>query len=172
VKGSIREATTADADVIAAIYEPFVRHTVISFEMEPPTSTDIERRIVAAPIWLVFERSSSVVGYAYAVQLRPRAAYAWSAELSIYVEKESWGSGVGRALLTEMCRLLVAVGFVNAFAGITLPNPRSVTLFESSGFLPCGLQQGVGYKLGAWHDVGWWQRRLRAATIPAPNRGV
>jgi L-amino acid N-acyltransferase YncA len=172
VKGSIRPATAADADVIAAIYEPFVRDTVISFEIEPPTATEIERRIAASPAWLVYESSDSVLGYVYAVQLRPRAAYAWSAELSIYVDKESWGRGVGRALLTEMCKLLVAEGFVNAFAGITLPNPASVRLFELSGFLPCGLQRQVGFKLGAWHDVGWWQRQLRAATIPPPNRGV
>jgi L-amino acid N-acyltransferase YncA len=171
VNRSIRRATTADADAIAAIYEPFVRDTVASFEIEPPTATDVQRRIAATPAWLVYENSGSVLGYAYAVQLRPRAAYAWSAELSIYVETESWGRGVGRALLTEMCRLLVAAGFVNAFAGITLPNSRSVTLFELSGFLPCGLQQQVGFKLGAWHDVGWWQRQLRAATIPPPNRG-
>jgi L-amino acid N-acyltransferase YncA len=170
VKGSIRPATTTDADAIAGIYGPFVRDTVISFEIEPPTATEMERRIAATPVWLVYESCGSVLGYAYAVQLRPRAAYAWSAGLSIYVDNDSWGGGVGRALLTEVCKLLVAAGFVNAFAGITLPNARSVTLFELSGFLPCGLQQEVGFKLGAWHDVGWWQRRLRAPSVPPPPR--
>jgi L-amino acid N-acyltransferase YncA len=163
-------ATSGDAEGIASIYEPYVLDTVISFEIEPPAATEVQVRMAAAAAWLVYEDRGSLRGFSYAVQLRPRAAYAWSAELSIYVDQESRGRGVGRALLTEMCRLLVASGFVNAFAGITLPNPRSVALFESSGFVPCGIQRQVGFKLGAWYDVGWWQRQIGAATVPPPDR--
>jgi L-amino acid N-acyltransferase YncA len=170
VKGLTRSVFATDADAIAGIYEPFVRNTAASFEVEAPTTADMELRIAATPGWLVYESGGSVLGYAYADQLRSRAAYAWSAELSIYVGRASWGRGVGRALLTDLCGFLVAAGFVNAFAGITLPNPRSVGLFESFEFVPCGIQRQVGFKLGAWHDVGWWQRQLRAATNPPPER--
>lgn len=172
VQGLIRSATTRDAAAIAAIYEPFVRGTAISFENEPPTAEDMRLRIPASLMWLVYEDDGRVLGYAYAAHLRSRAAYAWSAELSVYIEQSGWGRGVGRSLLQELCETLARKGFVNAFAGITLPNERSVGLFESCGFVAWGVQRQVGFKSGAWHDVEWWQRQLRAATIPPPDLTV
>jgi L-amino acid N-acyltransferase YncA len=166
---TVRPASDEDAAAIAAVYEPWVRETAASFEIEPPGADEMRRRITGSLEWLVLERSGSVVGYAYANPLRSRPAYAWSVELSIYVDTLARGSGVGRALLGALTARLVSRGFVNAFAGITLPNAPSVALFESFGFVRYGVQRQVGFKLGAWHDVGWWQHELRAATIPPPD---
>jgi phosphinothricin acetyltransferase len=169
VPDDIRRATPEDADAIASIYAPFVRDTAISFEIEAPGAHEIQRRIAHGLAWLVYERGDSTVGYAYASQLRSRAAYAWSVEVSIYISESAQGQGVGGALLDALLRLLADRGFVNAFAGTTLPNAASVALFESRGFRPSGRQREVGFKLGSWHDVGWWQLRLQAATVPPPQ---
>ena len=109
------------------------------------------------------------IGYAYAAPFHGRAAYQWSVEISIYLAKDARGSGLGRELLSELLDSLSQRGFVNAFAGIALPNPVSVRLFEAFGFEKVAQQRNVGFKLGAWHDVGWWQRQLRAPTSPPPD---
>ena len=69
--------------------------------------------------------------------------------------------GVGRGLYASLFAILAAQGFFNAYAGITLPNPGSVALHEAVGFKPIGIYRQVGYKLGAWHDVGWWGLPLK-----------
>ncbi len=165
----IRSATPEDAAAVLAIYEPIVRDTAISFETEPPSEDEIVERIVQSHEWLVFQTSGRIVGYAYAVPFHRRAAYRWSVELSIYVAEDARRSGLGREILTEMLDRLLRRGFVNAFAGIALPNEVSVRLFESCGFKKIAHQEHVGFKLGAWHDVGWWQRDLRPASIPPPE---
>ena len=128
----------------------------------------MQRRIDESHEWLVCEHEGSVVGYAYAGRLRPRAAYDWSVEVSVYVSGDAQGAGIGRKLLTSLLERLTATGFVNAFAGIAFPNPASVRLFESFGFEQIGIERNVGFKLGAWYDVGWWQLQLRPTTIPPP----
>jgi phosphinothricin acetyltransferase len=160
----IRLATGRDAGQIAEIYAPIVRDTIISFEVEPPTANEMRRRIentlVRLP-WLVCERQDRVAGYAYAGEHSPRAAYRWSVDVSAYVHESERRTGVGRALYRSLFAVLALQGFYNAYAGITLPNPASVGLHEALGFQPVGVYRGVGYKLGAWHDVGWWQLSLQ-----------
>ena len=160
----IRLATGLDATQIAEIYAPIVRDTVISFEVEAPTADEMRHRIentLERFPWLVYERRGRVVGYAYAGEHSPRAAYRWSVAVSAYVHESERRRGVARALYTSLFAVLVLQGFYNAYAGITLPNPASVGLHEALGFRPVGIYRGVGYKHGAWHDVGWWQRSLR-----------
>jgi L-amino acid N-acyltransferase YncA len=101
------------------------------------------------------------VGYAYASKHRERAAYQWSVDVSIYIRPHAHRRGIGRALYTSLFRVLALQGFYHAYAGITLPNPASVGLHEALGFQPVGVYQAVGFKLGAWHDVGWWRLLLR-----------
>jgi phosphinothricin acetyltransferase len=166
----IRLATGADAEQIAAIYAPVVRDTPISFEVEPPTPAEIARRIAETLVhwpWLVCTRGGEVLGYAYASQHRTRAAYAWSVDVSVYVHAAARRTGVGRAAYTSLLALLALQGFYNAYAGITLPNPASVALHEAVGFTPLGVYRAVGYKLGGWHDVGWWELALREHATPA-----
>ncbi len=169
VPAAIRLACETDAESVSAIYAPFVAGTAISFEIDPPGATEMRRRIGATlqrwP-WLVCERDGALRGYAYAGEHRERAAYQWCADVSVYVDTAAHRSGVGRALYTALLRILLAQGFHNAYAGITLPNAASVGLHESLGFEPVGVYRDVGFKLGRWHDVGWWQLRLLP---PAPD---
>jgi phosphinothricin acetyltransferase len=164
MSATIRLATPEDAGAILAIYAPIVRDTAISFEVEPPTLVEMQARITQTlrhlP-WLVCDRQGEVLGYVYASAHRARAAYQWSVDVTVYIHAEARRTGTGRALYTALLALLTRQGFSQCFAGITLPNPASVGLHESLGFQPVGVYRGVGYKLGAWHDVGWWQRGLQ-----------
>jgi L-amino acid N-acyltransferase YncA len=165
----IRLATPDDASGVQAIYAPIVRETAISFELEPPTVAEMQQRIVKTlehwP-WLVYERRGDILGYVYASQHRTRPAYQWSVDVSVYVHPNARRSGVGQALYRSLFALLALQGFYNAYAGITLPNPASVGLHESLEFQSVGIYRAVGYKLGAWHDVGWWQLALRERAMP------
>ena len=165
----IRPATPADAPAIAAIYEPYVTASVASFEEHPPSPTQIERRIAAALRWIVCEVDGAVIGYAYARPFNPRAAYRWSCEVSIYLATTAHRAGHGRSLATHLLGELRDAGYVNAIAGITLPNNKSVGLFEALGFAHVGTFPGIGHKEGAWHDVGYWQLALREASTPPPT---
>ncbi|HET6437821.1 MAG TPA: arsinothricin resistance N-acetyltransferase ArsN1 family B [Anaeromyxobacter sp.] len=161
---TIRMATPDDGAQVAEIYRPIVAETAISFEEEPPTAAEMARRIEAgtsqAP-WLACESGGRIFGYAYASRHRERAAYRWSVDVSVYVREAHRRTGVGRALYTSLFALLRLQGFCAAHAGITLPNPASVRLHESMGFRPAGVYPLVGFKQGAWRDVGFWQLALR-----------
>ena len=156
---TVRTATPADAEAVLRIYSPAVIQTAASFELEPPTLEDMRQRIITIlqryP-WLVYERNGEVLGYAYAGEYRKRAAYQWSVEVSAYVDERARRLGVGRALYAELFSLLKQLGYFNAYAVITLPNAASVGLHEAVGFEYLGTYRNVGYKLGRWHDVGWW----------------
>jgi L-amino acid N-acyltransferase YncA len=165
----IRDASLADADAILEIYRPIVAETAISFEEEPPSAQEIVSRIKASHVWLVAADANRVVGYAYAGPFHPRAAYRWSAEVSVYVAEQARGRGVARRLISTLLSQLKSRGYVNAFAVVALPSPGSVRLFESLGFEKIAQQKNAGFKLGAWHDVGWWQLELQPPSIPPPQ---
>ena len=156
----IRAATPADGAAVASVYAPYVRDSVASFEDVPPTSDEMAARIRGSHVWLVAELAGHVVGFAYGGPHRARAAYRWSVEVSVYVASSATGRGLGRSLYGELLPLLGRLGYVTAFAGITLPNAASVGLHEAMGFTPVGVFGHVGFKHGAWHDVGWWQYSL------------
>jgi L-amino acid N-acyltransferase YncA len=170
---TIRLATTDDAAAIAAIYAPHVTDAATSFELEPPDAAEMARRIgalLAVAPWLVLTEADgdadadAVRGYAYASRHRDRAAYQWSVDVSVYVASGHARRGIGGALYRSLFALLRLQGFCAAHAGITLPNPASVGLHEALGFRPIGIYPAVGFKRGAWHDVGWWQLPLRERT--------
>lgn len=171
---SIRVARREDAESIAAIYRPSVTDSVTSFEAVPPDAAEmwsrVEARLARTP-WLVLEEGGVVQGYAYAGLHRERVAYQWSAESSVYVAASAQRRGVGRRLYTALFEILRLQGYVNVYAGITLPNAASVALHESFGFEPVGVYRRIGFKFGRWHDVGWWQVALRAHPAePLPPR--
>jgi phosphinothricin acetyltransferase len=89
-------------------------------------------------------------------------------DCSVYVDEPERGNGIGRALYAELLAQLRDLNYVSAYAGIALPNAASVRLHEAMGFVPVGVFRHVGYKFGAWHDVGWWQRRI---ADPPPSPG-
>jgi phosphinothricin acetyltransferase len=168
---TIRTATAADATAIQAIYAPVVTATPISFELEPPSVDEMRERILQTlprlP-WLVStDEHDEVDGYVYASRFRERAAYQWSVEVTAYVRSDCRRRGVARRLYAALFSELAALGYHQAFATITLPNAASVGLHEAMGFAPVGILRRVGFKLGVWHDVGWWQKALRPPSIPA-----
>lgn len=173
----IRDASAErDAAACAAIYAPYVTDTVISLEEEPPTERDFDARIrntTRTHPWLVAEEEQQVVGYAYASRHRERAAYRWAADVAVYVARAHHRRGIGRQLYETLFSLLVAQGLRIACAGVTLPNDASVGLHESLGFQPVGVYRRIGFKHGAWRDVGWWQLELAApdADEPPPEPG-
>jgi phosphinothricin acetyltransferase len=167
----IRLATEPDAVAVLAIYAPIVEATATSFEVISPTVPEMAARIVdrqPAYPWLVAEEAGSVTGYAYAGPFAARASYGWSVETSVYLAQDSRGKGIGRALYVALFELLTAQGYRRVMAGVALPNPASVALHEKLGFTPVGVYRNVGWKLGAWRDVGWWQRGLGALEDDPP----
>ena len=167
---NIRVATPADAEAITTIYAPVVENTSISFELSAPGVDDMRDRIVKTlpdlP-WLVSEDSQgSVNGYVYASKHRERPAYQWSVDVTAYVREDERGAGVGKRLYRVLFKELAGLGYFQAFAGIALPNDASVALHEAVGFERIGIYRKVGFKLGAWHDVGWWQKELRDPAEP------
>jgi L-amino acid N-acyltransferase YncA len=170
--GIIRDAMPdRDAAACRDIYAPFVRDTSVSFEEQVPTVEEFRDRIrstAATHPWLVLEVEGRVVGYAYASPHRARAAYRWAADVTVYVAPAYRRAGVGRRLYAELLERLRRQGFQVACAGIALPNEASVGLHRAMGFEPVGVYKRIGWKAGAWHDVGWWQLELSPATDAAP----
>ena len=166
----IRMARIADADEIAAIYRPSVTDAATSFEIDAPDGAEMARRIeavLAVAPWLVcIGPAGDIAGYAYAGRHRERPAYQWSVDATVYIRADHRRRGVGRALYGVLFELLRLQGFCVAHAGITLPNAGSVGLHEALGFRPVGVYPAVGWKLGAWRDVGWWQLPLRDLSQP------
>lgn len=162
----IRLASEADAAAVAAVYAPYVRDTAVSFEAVPPTPDEMGRRMTSTLArwpWLVATEADAVVGYVYASAHHERAAYRWSVDVTAYLHATHHRRGIGRALYTALFTLIRAQGYRNAYAGITLPNAKSVGLHEAMGFEPVGVYRNVGFKFGAWHDVGYWSLELAAA---------
>lgn len=168
----VRHADPArDAYGCAAIYAPFVRDTPVSFEEQPPSEAEIARRIAAISDgypWLVAEVAGEIAGYAYACAHRERAAYRWATDVTVYVAEGWRGQRVGRALYGALMPLLSRQGLRMACAGIALPNDASVALHERFGFELVGVFRRIGWKAGAWRDVGWWQVELLPSTDDQP----
>ena len=165
----VRRATLADAVGCQAIYAPYVRDTVVSLEMDPPSVLEIEDRMercLETHDWLVLEDETGIRGYAYGSTYRSRAAYRWACEVSVYVEIGRRRTGAGRALYEALLPRLVDRGYLTALAGMTLPNAASEGLHRSLGFEPVGTWSRIGWKFGAWHDVLWMQRRLAEGSEP------
>ena len=159
----VRPVRPSDAAGVRAVYAPIVEQTFISFEEEAPSVEEMARRIEAVSAthpYFVAERDGMLLGYCYGSQHRARAAYRHSAEVTVYVGEEARGQGVGCALYSALLPELTARGFHMAYGGIALPNTASVALHEAMGFTHLGIFREVGFKLGAWRDVGWWQRPL------------
>lgn len=164
----IRIATIGDAAGMLEIYAPFILNSGITQETDVPSVNDFQNRIESTLIqrpWLVCEMNGEIAGYAYAGKHRDRRGYQWCVESSLYVSEKYFGSGVAHALYSALFEILKLQGFVNAYAVITLPNDRSTAFHEKFGFYYFTTYEKIGYKLGQWHDVGWWQYDVNPHTI-------
>jgi L-amino acid N-acyltransferase YncA len=160
----VRPATAADAQDIARIYNYYVDNTVITFEEEPVSAPEMAGRIAEAQglslPWLVAEVDHAIVGYAYARRWRPRSAYRYSAETTIYLEHGHAGRRIGTMLYSALLPLLRERGIHVAIGGVALPNDASVALHEKLGFERVATFRQVGFKHGRWVDVGYWELLL------------
>jgi L-amino acid N-acyltransferase YncA len=160
----IRLADTSDYGSILQIYSPFITDTVITFEYEVPAIEEFEKRIANIQKkypYLVCEINNNIVGYAYASRYREREAYDWSVDFSVYINPLYHGKRIGKALYFSLFEMLKLQGYYNAYAGVTIPNIKSEGLHEAFGFNPIGIYQRVGYKFGSWHDVKWYELKIK-----------
>ena len=157
----VRAAIATDADAIARIYNYYVENTVITFEEEAVSAPDMAARIAEAQglslPWLVAEVDGSIAGYAYARRWRPRSAYRYSAETTIYLARGYEGRRVGTTLYSALLPLLRERGIHVAIGGVALPNDASVALHEKLGFERVATFSQVGFKHDRWVDVAYWQ---------------
>jgi len=176
VSKKIRLATEEDGASLLEIYSGFITDTAITFEVEVPSVSEFRKRIsniLEKFPWLVCEIDGETVGYAYASKHRERAAYQWAVDLSIYIKPEYHRKHIATALYTALMELLKMQGFYNAYAGVTLPNVKSERFHEFFGFKPVGVYHKVGYKLGEWRDVKWFELELADHSgIPAPTKSI
>ena len=162
----IRDATKADATAITDIYNYYIRNTVITFEIDPVSEIEIIKRIdkinTQGHRWLVAEVDRQIIGYAYSAKWAERAAYINTAEVSAYISKDytqkGWGTKLYQALFDDLRSKKIHV----IIGGITLPNEESAALHEKFGMAKVAHFKEVGFKLGKWLDVGYWQVKIDA----------
>lgn len=158
-KIGIRLATLEDAEAILNIYAKYVSDTTVSFEVEVPTVEAFQKRmeqIQAQFPWLVCEIDGVVAGYAYASKHAQRAAYRWSADLSVYINEMYHRRHIAAALYEALYRMLKAQGYYTVYAGVSTPNPKSEAFHLAQGFTTVGVYPNVGYKLGKWCTLTWY----------------
>ncbi len=159
----IRNATYNDAPAIAGIYNYYVLNTVVTFEEASVTPLEMQQRIADIQIrfpWLVYEENGLILGYAYASSWKPRTAYRNTVETSVYLDPAHTGKGIGRLLYSHLMSELKPLKIHAVIGGIAQPNEVSIKLHESLGFKNIGLFSEVGWKLGRWVDVGYWEMIL------------
>lgn len=160
----IRPASTCDSASICAIYNDFVSNTTITFEDTPATHAEMAERITNAHSdclpWLVAILNGTLIGYAYAIKWRARAAYRHSVESTIYLASDAQGRGIGEQLYRALLDDLRSRGLHTVIAGIAQPNARSVALHERLRFAKVAHFLEVGRKFDQWVDVGYWQLNL------------
>ena len=161
---NIRSANLEDAAQIADVYNYYVQKTHHTFETEPLEADEMQNRISEVTEkypFLVAEEDGAIVGYAHATQFKLRQAYEYAAEVSIYVRNAAKQKGIGSQLYMKLFDELQETDIHAVVAGISLPNDASVRFHERLGFEKVAHFKEVGYKLGRWIDVGYWEKILR-----------
>ncbi len=175
----IRRVSPEDAEALLAIYAPYVRETAITFEYEPPAPKEFRKRIsetLRRYPYLAAVREGRIVGYAYAGPFQKRAAYDWSAEVTVYVDREQRRSGVGAALYRRLERALGEMGVRNLYAcvaSVEEPDEHltrdSVLFHERMGYVTVGRFRQCGYKFGRWYDMVWMEKIIGEHPPEAEN---
>ena len=163
----IRPAAMADVPVILDIYRPYILETAVTFEYDVPTPEAFAARfrtISEEFPWLVWEENGTVLGYAYGSRAFERAAYAWDADISIYLHRNCRGRGIGRKLYAAVEAILQAQGYHVVYALVTSANHPSCAFHEAVGYREVARLPATGWKLGPWHDSIWFEKRLTAGT--------
>jgi L-amino acid N-acyltransferase YncA len=171
---TIRPSTDADIPHITAIYRHHVLHGTGTFEIDPPSETDMAARrsdVLGKGLpWLVAEQDGRVLGFAYANWFKPRPAYRFSAEDSIYMAEDARGMGLGRKLLAELAAQAEAAGVRKLLAVIgDSANAGSIGVHRALGFTEVGVMRSVGWKFGAWRDIVLMEKALGAGDTTSPE---
>lgn len=159
----------SDAEELLKIYTPYILETAITFETAVPEMEDWRARIENIRKefpWLVAKSEGRILGYAYATKFRERKAYDWCCESSVYLEEAFHGKGIAQELYHQLFALLKKQGYINVYAIMTSPNPKSEKFHRSFGFYDVGIFTKSGYKLGNWWDTHWMQFHLGAHENP------
>ena len=170
----VRRATADDADALAAIYGHHVLHGFGTFEEDPPSPAEMESRRAAIADrglpYLVAEEAGQMLGFAYAGPFRPRQAYRYTLEDSVYIAPDAIGRGVGRAVLSAVIADCEALGIRQLVAVIgDSGNAASIGLHRSLGFVDAGVGRSFGFKHGRWVDIVWMQKSLNGGDQTAPD---
>lgn len=157
----MRQVTIQDAARICEIYNYYVQHTSVTFDTEPFTLEMMERKIQSIldggyDYW-VYELDDIIVGFCHLNQWKPRNGYRFTSEISIYVAKEFVGRGIGVVMMNHLLAHVDRSKIRSILSCISLPNDSSVRVHEKLGFRQAGLYRRIGFKLGEWRDVGYWQ---------------
>lgn len=164
-EAALRSATPEDGAAVAAIYNHYIRETVVTFETEPVQDSVMSGRIAESLAdglpYLVATRDGNVAGFAYASKWKGRCAYRYSVESTVYLDPERTGGGIGSLLYRALIDEIGALNMHAVIGGISLPNDASVALHEKLGFEKVGQFREVGFKFDRWVDVGYWQLTLR-----------
>ena len=160
----IRKAELTDSGAICKIYNHYIENTIVTFEEAPVSKPEMTARISAVldesfP-WLVYCSDQQVLGYAYAGPWKSRSAYNYSVEVTVYLDHNFTGKGIGSALYTSLISDIKEKGMHAVFGGIALPNEASIALHEKLGFSKVAHFKEVGFKFGQWIDVGYWELLL------------
>ena len=170
----IRPSQDGDIAAITTIYAHHVLHGTGTFEIDPPTEADMAQRradVLARGLpWLVAERDGQVLGFAYANWFKPRPAYRFTAEDSIYVADSARGQGVGRQLLDALCAAAEQAGVRRLLAVIgDSANTGSIGVHTAAGFSHAGLLRSAGWKFGQWRDIVLMDKPIGAGDTTAPE---
>ncbi|MBI9045191.1 MAG: N-acetyltransferase [Anaerolineaceae bacterium] len=160
----IRNVISEDAAKITEIYNTYVLNSTISFEEKAVSELDILKRIQKVKEqgfpWIVSDHKEELIGYAYATKWRERLAYQRTVETTIYLQRNSFGKGFGKALYSRLLEILKDQEYHSAIGVIALPNPSSIHIHEKLGFSKAAHLREVGFKMGQWIDVGYWEKIL------------
>lgn len=165
---AVRDATLQDAERILEIYDYYVKNTAITFQYETPSLVEFQERMqktMQRHPYLVIEKDGRIEGYAYAGPFVDRAAYDWSRELSIYIDRNAQKCGMGRMLYEALEEALHDMGILNLYACIAYPEQEDEYLTTNSadfhahlGFSKVGEFQKCGYKFGRWYNMIWMEK--------------
>lgn len=172
MKRIIRNGTLEDTAELLDIYNYYVKHTSFTFDVKEPTFEEYRKKISDISNvypWIVCELDNKIVGFAYASAHKPRCAYDWSADATIYLKSDVQSKGIGAKLYEVLFDQLKKQNIYNVYAGITVPNEKSIALHKKFGFEKIAVYKNVGFKLGKWSDVAWYHLQLIEITNNPPE---
>ncbi len=159
---NIRFATVEDTEKLLKIYEQYI-NTNITFEYKLPSKEEFMQRIIDISKdypYLVLENDNQILGYAYAHRFKERDAYAWGAELSIYMDKNICAKGYGKKLYSTLIEILKLQGVKTVYACVTGQNINSEKFHEKLGFKTVGTFHNAGFKNNTWHNIVWFEKQI------------